>query len=715
MTEKNKSENKEAMHDHSHHDHSSDGKGTMSHDNHLEHMDHSKHMDHSGHGDHSAHGEHSGHDHSGHGTAFKQKFIVSLFFGVPILFLAPMMGVTLPFQFTFPGSEWVVAILATVLYFYGGQPFLAGAKSELKSKNPAMMTLISLGISVAYIYSMYAFVMNTVLGSPVHIMDFFWELASLILIMLLGHWIEMEAISNAGNALQRMAELLPSDATVLLENGTTEDRSLKDIIIGDKVIIKAGENMPADGVIVDGKTSVNESMITGESRAVQKKPGDKVIGGSVNGSGTLTVEVTGTGESGFLAQVMTLVDQASKDKSKAESMADVVAKWLFYIAVVVGILALIIWSILTNVNTGIERMVTVLVIACPHALGLAIPLVTARSTSLGAQNGLLIKSRQALEVAQNIDVIMMDKTGTLTEGNFVVTDYRSFDESYSKEKVLQYFATLEQSSSHPLAVGILDEAEAQGITLLKAENVTTIAGIGLEGTLEGHDVKITSVKYLQNNNIPYDDAAFKALSGEGYSISFLLVDDRNTGWIAQGDEIKEDSREMIRQLKALGIKPVMLTGDNKQAAQVIAKNLGIDDVHGELMPEDKERIVREYQDQGLTVIMVGDGVNDAPSLARANVGVAIGAGTDVAIDSADVILVKSNPSDILHFVSLARNTSRKMKENLLWGAGYNFIAIPLAAGILAGVGFILSPAVGAVLMSLSTVIVAINAMLLKIK
>ena len=715
MTEKNKSENKEAMHDHSHHDHSSDGKGTMSHDNHLEHMDHSKHMDHSGHGDHSAHGEHSGHDHSGHGTAFKQKFIVSLFFGVPILFFAPMMGVTLPFQFTFPGSEWVVAILATVLYFYGGQPFLAGAKSELKSKNPAMMTLISLGISVAYIYSMYAFVMNTVLGSPVHIMDFFWELASLILIMLLGHWIEMEAISNAGNALQRMAELLPSDATVLLENGTTEDRSLKDIIIGDKVIIKAGENMPADGVIVDGKTSVNESMITGESRAVQKKPGDKVIGGSVNGSGTLTVEVTGTGESGFLAQVMTLVDQASKDKSKAESMADVVAKWLFYIAVVVGILALIIWSILTNVNTGIERMVTVLVIACPHALGLAIPLVTARSTSLGAQNGLLIKSRQALEVAQNIDVIMMDKTGTLTEGNFVVTDYRSFDESYSKEKVLQYFATLEQSSSHPLAVGILDEAEAQGITLLKAENVTTIAGIGLEGTLEGHDVKITSVKYLQNNNIPYDDAAFKALSGEGYSISFLLVDDRNTGWIAQGDEIKEDSREMIRQLKALGIKPVMLTGDNKQAAQVIAKNLGIDDVHGELMPEDKERIVREYQDQGLTVIMVGDGVNDAPSLARANVGVAIGAGTDVAIDSADVILVKSNPSDILHFVSLARNTSRKMKENLLWGAGYNFIAIPLAAGILAGVGFILSPAVGAVLMSLSTVIVAINAMLLKIK
>ncbi|WP_328597884.1 HAD-IC family P-type ATPase [Erysipelothrix anatis] len=310
---------------------------------------------------------------------------------------------------------------------------------------------------------------------------------------------------------------------------------------------------------------------------------------------------------------------------------------------------------------------------------------------------------------------MMDKTGTLTEGNFVVTDYRSFDESYSKEKVLQYFATLEQSSSHPLAVGILDEAEAQSITLLKAENVTTIAGIGLEGTLEGHDVKITSVKYLQNNKIPYDDAAFKALSGEGYSISFLLVDDRNTGWIAQGDEIKEDSREMIRQLKALGIKPVMLTGDNKQAAQVIAKNLGIDDVHGELMPEDKERIVREYQDQGLTVIMVGDGVNDAPSLARANVGVAIGAGTDVAIDSADVILVKSNPSDILHFVSLARNTSRKMKENLLWGAGYNFIAIPLAAGILAGIGFILSPAVGAVLMSLSTVIVAINAMLLKIK
>ncbi len=662
------------------------------------------------------HDDHGGMDHSMHGMGdLKTKFLVSLIFGVPIILIAPMMGITLPFQFTFNGSEWVVAGLATILFLYGGMPFLKGAKMELEMKSPAMMTLISLGISVAYVYSMYAFVNNTILGSSIHIMDFFWELASLILIMLLGHWIEMEAVSNAGNALQSMAELLPSDATVISEDGSTKTVSLKEVHVGDRVLVKAGENMPTDGIILEGNTTVNESMITGESKAVSKKVNDKVIGGSVNGSGTLTIEVTGTGESGYLSQVMDLVSNAQKDKSNVESMADVVAKWLFYIALVVGIITLITWGILDNYNVGIERMVTVLVIACPHALGLAIPLVTARSTSLGAQNGLLIKNRQALEVAQKVDVVMMDKTGTLTEGNFVVTDYRSLVDSYDDKKVLQYFATLEQSSSHPLAVGIIDKAEEEDIELLKVSDVQTIAGIGLEGDIEGHDVKITSISYLQNNKIDYDETLFMELSSKGYSISYLIVDNKSVGLIAQGDEIKEDSRAMIEAMKKMGVKPVMLTGDNKQAAQVIAKNLGIEDVFGELMPEDKEKIVKEYKDQRYTVIMVGDGVNDAPSLARADVGVAIGAGTDVAIDSADVILVKSNPSDVLHFLSLAKNTSRKMKQNLWWGAGYNFIAIPLAAGILAPIGFILSPAVGAVLMSLSTVIVAINAMLLKIK
>ncbi|QIK70943.1 copper-translocating P-type ATPase [Erysipelothrix sp. HDW6C] len=693
-----------------HHEH-----GQMKHDgmdheamNHGSHdgMDHTT-MDHSGHG---------GMDHSMHGMGdLKKKFIVSLFMGVPILIFAPMMGVTLPFQFAFPGSDWVVAILATLLFFYGGMPFLKGAKMELQQKSPAMMTLISLGISVAYIYSMYAFVMNSVIKSPNHIMDFFWELASLILIMLLGHWIEMEAVSNAGNALQRMAELLPSDATVVMEDGSTMKHPLVDVHVGDKVLVKAGENMPTDGTIIAGSTSVNEAMITGEARAVKKNVGDKVIGGSVNGSGTITVEVTGTGESGYLSQVMDLVKQAQGDKSNAESMADKVAKWLFYIASGVGIVALIVWTILSGLNFGIERMVTVLVIACPHALGLAIPLVTARSTSLGAQNGLLIKNRQALEVAEHVDVLMMDKTGTLTEGNFKVTHYESFDDNYSDDTVLQYFASLEQSSSHPLAIGILEKAETVGVQLLEAHHVNTIAGVGLDGTIANKDVKITNVGYLINQKIPYDESLFMDLSRQGYSVSFLLVENHNTGIIAQGDEIKPESKAMIDALIKQGIKPVMLTGDNKQAATLIGNELGIEDVHAELMPEDKERIVKEYKERGLTVLMVGDGVNDAPSLARADVGVAIGAGTDVAIDSADVILVKSNPADILHFISLAKNTTRKMKENLLWGAGYNFIAIPLAAGVLAGVGFILSPAVGAILMSLSTVIVAINAMLLRIK
>lgn len=681
----------------------------------MEHKHHEHDHQHHYHEHNHYHG-HDGMDHSMHGMGdLKTKFFVSLIFGLPIIFIAPMMGITLPFQFTFNGSEWLVPLLATILFFYGGMPFLKGAKMELEMKNPEMMTLISLGISVAYVYSMYAFMNNNVLNSSVHIMDFFWELASLILIMLLGHWIEMEAVANAGNALQKMAELLPSDAEVVQADGSTKTVALVDVVVGDKVIVKAGENMPTDGIIIEGSTSVNESMLTGEALAVNKKVNDRVIGGSVNGSGTITVEVTGTGESGYLSQVMDLVSNAQKDKSNVESMADVVAKWLFYIALVVGLLALIIWGIVENYNVGIERMVTVLVIACPHALGLAIPLVTARSTSLGAQNGLLIKNRQALEVAQKVDVVMMDKTGTLTEGNFVVTDYRSLDDSYSDEKVLQYFATLEQSSSHPLAIGILEKAEEENIELLKSGDVQTIAGVGLEGNIEGHDVKITSVSYLQKNNLPYDENLFMELSQQGYSMSYLIVDDKSVGLIAQGDEIKEDSMAMIKEMKAMGVKPVMLTGDNKQAAKVIGTHLGIEDIHGELMPEDKERIVKEYKDQGYTVIMVGDGVNDAPSLARADVGVAIGAGTDVAIDSADVILVKSNPADVLHFLSLARNTSRKMKQNLWWGAGYNFIAIPLAAGILAPLGFILSPAVGAVLMSLSTVIVAINAMLLKIK
>lgn len=533
--------------------------------------------------------------------------------------------------------------------------------------------------------------------------------------MLLGHWIEMDAISNAGNALQKMAELLPSEAVVIYEDGSTKTLPLQDVHIGDILLVGGGENIPADGEIIQGQTTVNESMITGESLGVEKHVGDKVIGGAVNGSGTIHLKVTGTGSSGYLAQVMDLVEQASSDKSKAESMADKVAQWLFYIALVSGLITLVIWTLTSGINTGIERVVTVLVIACPHALGLAIPLVTARSTSLGAQNGLLVKSRQALETATHVEYVMMDKTGTLTQGNFEVMGLESNHQDYSEDKVLSYLSALEQSSSHPLALGILKEAKDRGVTYDHAQDVQNIAGVGLSGKLDGHDIKVVSVQYLIKNKIAYDEDRFNHYAQQGYSVSYLIVNEINAGLIAQGDQIKEDAIDIIQSLKKRGLIPVMLTGDNKQAAQVVGKYLGIDHIHGELMPEDKERIVREYQAKGHKVIMVGDGVNDAPSLVRADVGIAIGAGTDVAIDSADIILVKSNPSDIIHFLDLAKNTSAKMKQNLWWGAGYNFLAIPLAAGILAPLGFILSPAVGAVLMSASTVIVAFNAMLLKIK
>lgn len=659
--------------------------------------------------------DHGGMDHSMHGMGnLKLKFVISLILAVPIILLSPMMGIELPWQIDFQGSEWVVLILATVLYFYGGMPFLKGAVTELKKKSPAMMTLISLGISVAYFYSLYAFVQNNILHTGNHVMDFFWELATLIVIMLLGHWIEMRAVSSAGDALQKMAELLPGTADVIQSGGSTRSVDLKDVHIGDKVLVKAGGKIPADGTVIDGKTTVNESMITGESKEIAKEKGGKVIGGSVNGSGTITVEVTGTGESGYLAQVMQLVGSAQKEKSKSETLSDKVARWLFYAAVSVSLIAFVVWSFLADTNTALERMVTVLVIACPHALGLAIPLVVARSTSIGAKNGLLVRNRNALETAQKTTVVMTDKTGTLTEGNFRVTAVRPLDASVTEAEILKTAAALEKNSSHPLSVGILKEAEAQKLQTYDAADVTNIPGAGVEGTVNGKTVKIVSESYLKKNRLTYDPSLPAGLSERGSTVSFLLENEKVIGLIAQGDQIKNEAKKMIDFLKGKNIRPVMLTGDNEEAAKAVAEKLGIEDVHAELLPEDKEKLVQEYQNKGDVVMMVGDGVNDAPSLARADVGVAVGAGTDVAIDSADVILVKSNPSDIIHFFSLSKNTTRKMKQNLVWGAGYNVIAIPLAAGILAPVGIVLSPAAGAILMSLSTVIVAFNALTLKI-
>ena len=679
--------------------------------NHQNHMNHSNQMHHD---NHASHHHHSGHAHH-HGN-FKVKFFVSLIFAIPIILLSPLMGVNLPFQFTFPGSEWVVLILSTILFFYGGKPFLSGGKDEIAAKKPGMMTLVALGISVAYIYSLYAFYMNNFSSATGHTMDFFWELATLILIMLLGHWIEMNAVGNAGDALKKMAELLPNSAIKVMDNGQREEVKISDIMTDDIVEVKAGESIPTDGIIVQGQTSIDESLVTGESKKVQKNQNDNVIGGSINGSGTIQVKVTAVGEDGYLSQVMGLVNQAQNDKSSAELLSDKVAGYLFYFAVIVGVISFIVWMLIQNdVDFALERLVTVLVIACPHALGLAIPLVTARSTSIGAHNGLIIKNRESVEIAQHIDYVMMDKTGTLTEGNFSVNHYESFKNDLSNDTILSLFASLESQSNHPLAISIVDFAKSKNVSFTNPQDVNNIPGVGLEGLIDNKTYKITNVSYLDKHKLNYDDDLFTKLAQQGNSISYLIEDQQVIGMIAQGDQIKESSKQMVADLLSRNITPVMLTGDNNEVAHAVAKELGISDVHAQLMPEDKESIIKDYQSDGNKVMMVGDGINDAPSLIRADIGIAIGAGTDVAVDSGDIILVKSNPSDIIHFLTLSNNTMRKMVQNLWWGAGYNIVAVPLAAGALAFVGLILSPAVGAILMSLSTVIVAINAFTLKLK
>ncbi|MCI2897320.1 heavy metal translocating P-type ATPase [Staphylococcus hominis] len=679
--------------------------------NHQNHMNHSNQMHHD---NHASHHHHSGHAHH-HGN-FKVKFFVSLIFAIPIILLSPMMGVNLPFQFTFPGSEWVVLILSTILFFYGGKPFLSGGKDEIATKKPGMMTLVALGISVAYIYSLYAFYMNNFSSATGHTMDFFWELATLILIMLLGHWIEMNAVGNAGDALKKMAELLPNSAIKVMDNGQREEVKISDIMTDDIVEVKAGESIPTDGIIVQGQTSIDESLVTGESKKVQKNQNDNVIGGSINGSGTIQVKVTAVGEDGYLSQVMGLVNQAQNDKSSAELLSDKVAGYLFYFAVSVGVISFIVWMLIQNdVDFALERLVTVLVIACPHALGLAIPLVTARSTSIGAHNGLIIKNRESVEIAQHIDYVMMDKTGTLTEGNFSVNHYESFKNDLSNDTILSLFASLESQSNHPLAISIVDFAKSKNVSFTNPQDVNNIPGVGLEGLIDNKTYKITNVSYLDKHKLNYDDDLFTKLAQQGNSISYLIEDQQVIGMIAQGDQIKESSKQMVADLLSRNITPVMLTGDNNEVAHAVAKELGISDVHAQLMPEDKESIIKDYQSDGNKVMMVGDGINDAPSLIRADIGIAIGAGTDVAVDSGDIILVKSNPSDIIHFLTLSNNTMRKMVQNLWWGAGYNIVAVPLAAGILAFIGLILSPAIGAILMSLSTVIVAINAFTLKLK
>lgn len=689
----------------------------MNHNHHeMYDMDHSMHtgnkQSHEGHMNHDHH-EMGGVDHSMHMGNFKQKFWLSLILAIPIIVLSPMMGMELPFQFTFPGSEWVVLVLATILFFYGGQPFLSGAKMELQQKNPAMMTLISMGISVSYIYSIYSFIANNFLHQ--HVMDFFWELATLIVIMLLGHWIEMNAVSNASDALKKLAELLPDEVTRLLANGKEEKISLQEVQSGDILVVRAGDKIPTDGKIIQGESIIDEAAVTGESRGVSKSKGDFVIGGSVNGDGTIQIEVTATGESGYLAKVMDMVRKAQAEKSNLEAIADKVAKWLFYIALVTGLTAFVLWLFFDDLPVALERMVTVFIIACPHALGLAIPLVVARSTSIAASNGLLLKNRNALENSHDIDMVLLDKTGTLTQGTFSVTGVESISSAYTKEESLKYIGALEASANHPIATGIMKYLASENVEHYTAQDQKNISGVGLSGTVEGKTVKIVNQKELQRQNISVDTSLTQQYQEQGNTISYLMIENELVALIALGDKIKPEAKNFITQLKERGIEPVMLTGDNEDAAKNVANYLGITNYRAGLLPDGKEKIVGDWSKEGKRIMMVGDGINDAPSLARATIGVAIGAGTDVAIDSADVVLTNSNLEDILHFLDLAKETRKKMIQNIWWGAGYNIVAIPLAAGMLAPIGILLSPAVGAILMSLSTVIVALNAMTLKIK
>ncbi|WP_420864998.1 copper-translocating P-type ATPase [Liquorilactobacillus ghanensis] len=658
-----------------------------------------------------------GHDMMMHGGQMmhmgnlKQKFWVSVVLALPVLLLAPIMGLDRA-VFNF-GDSWVKNLLIigfdAALYFYGGAPFLKGAKAEIHSKEPAMMTLITLGISVAFFYSIYAFIANSFFHPTTMVMDFSFELATLILIMLLGHWIEMNAMMGAGNALQKMAALLPKTAHVITADDQVVEMAVAQLKEGQLLQIRAGESVPADGVITAGTSALNESLVTGEAAAVKKKVGDQVIGGSINNNGTLTIKITGTGESGYLSQVMKLVAQAQQAKSKAETTADKVAKYLFYAALIVGILAFFIW-LPQGLATALARMVTVFVIACPHALGVAIPLVVARSTSIGAQNGLLLRNRQAVAASRQLSHVFLDKTGTLTAGKFTVNAILPA-QGITEQEVLAKFAALESTSSHPLAQAILTAAKGKSVNFVPAQAVKTLPGIGLSGEIADKNYMIASLAYLKKQQLAFDEKTALDLAAHGNSISFLLdAQQRVLGMIAEGDQIKTGASQLIKQLQAQQITPVMLTGDNQQAAQQIAQQLGIKDFHAGLLPTDKQKIIRQYQAKNQHVMMVGDGVNDAPSLAAADIGAAIGAGTDVALDSADVILVRSDPRDILNFLSLAKLTNRKMIQNLWWGAGYNIVALPLAAGILAPIGIVLDPAVGAVVMALSTVVVALNAM-----
>ncbi|MGA7179720.1 MAG: copper-translocating P-type ATPase [Thiobacillaceae bacterium] len=658
---------------------------------------------------HAAHDSgHSSHTHHAHMVAdFRRRFWISLVLTLPILAISPgfwgLLGLGPPL--TFPGDRYAAFAVASAVYFYGGWPFLKGFADELGKRRPGMMVLIAVAISTAYLYS--SAVTFGLTG-----MSFYWELATLIDIMLLGHWIEMKSVMGASGALEALVRLLPAEAHRFLPDGATEDIAVSELKAGDRVLVKPGERVPTDGVIMSGQTSLDESMLTGESKPVEKGEGAEVIGGSVNGEGAVTLEIRKTGGETYLAQVMDMVRRAQESRSRSQDLANRAAVWLTAIALGGGAITFAVWLGLGHgLEFAIERAVTVMVIACPHALGLAVPLVVAVSTSLSASHGLLIRDRAAFERARNLQAVVFDKTGTLTEGRFGISDVVTLSE-LDETACLRLAAALESQSEHPIAKGIVRAAGERGITLPAASGFRNLTGRGAEAKVEGHDIKVVSPGYLGAEGLPMDDARLQPIAEQGKTLVFLLVDGKAAAAIALADVVRPESREAVDALKRMGIQCMMLTGDSRAVASTVAKELGMDDFFAEVLPQQKAEKIKEVQSRGLTVAMVGDGVNDAPALAQSDLGLAIGAGTDVAIESADIVLVRSDPRDVAAILGLARATYGKMVRNLLWATGYNAFAIPLAAGVAAAWGLLLTPAAGAVLMSLSTVIVAINARLL---
>lgn len=659
------------------------------------------HAEHHHHAEHHRHAEH----HKMMIQDFKKRFWVSLALTLPILALSEMIQNWFGFAISFPGDQAALFILSSIVFFYGGWPFLKGLAEELRGKAPGMMTLIALAITVAYVFSS-----AVVFGFPAE--DFFWELATLIDIMLVGHWIEMKSVLGASKALELLVSMMPSEAH-RVDGDNIEDVRLEELQKGDLILVKPGEKVPADGVVQEGESYLNESMLTGESKPVKKGAGQEVIGGAINGNGSLKVEVVHTGKDSYLTKVINLVQDAQKSKSKSQHLADRAAKWLAYVAIAVGVSTFAIWlSLGESMNYSIERMVTVMVISCPHALGLAVPLVVAISTALSAQHGLLIRNRTAFENSRMITTMLFDKTGTLTKGVFGVTRVEVLTSELETNKLLEYAAALESSSEHPIAQGIMAKAKEEQISVPRAENFNAITGKGVEADVDGVNVKVVSPGYLQERNIQEPE---DARSDKAETVVFVLVGNKLAGFIALADEIRGESAEAVKKFQDAGIKVKMATGDNENTARAVAEKLGLDGYFSEVLPHEKVEIVKELQAKGEFVSMTGDGVNDAPALAQANVGIAVGSGTDVAAETADIVLVNSNPQDILKLILFGRATYHKMIQNLWWAAGYNILAIPLAAGALYQTGFVLDPAAGAILMSLSTVIVAINAQLLRRK